>query len=254
MSNTHSIDLATYLFARLAQLGITSLHGVPGDYNLTALDYLPAAGIKWVGNCNELNAGYAADGYARIKGMGAVTTVFGVGELSAINAIAGSFAEKVPVVHIVGMPSTKSQRDGMLMHHSLGNGDFRVFADMAARVSVAQANLDNVTTAAEDIDRVLRECWLHKRPVYTQLPTDMVTQKVDASRLKKPIDMTMPKPSAQLEEAVVEAILTKLDAAKRPMIIVDGGAQRHRVSLAMCCSMEDACANMSSRCCQKSTA
>ena len=81
------IDLAAYLLLRLHELGLRSVHGVPGDYNLTALDYVEPCGLKWVGNCNELNAGYAADGYARIKGIGALMTAFGVGELSALNAV-----------------------------------------------------------------------------------------------------------------------------------------------------------------------
>jgi len=84
------VDIATYLFTRLKQLGVDSVHGLPGDYNLVALDYLPSCGLNWVGNCNELNAGYAADGYARIKGIAAVITTFGVGELSLLNAIAGA--------------------------------------------------------------------------------------------------------------------------------------------------------------------
>jgi pyruvate decarboxylase len=84
------VDVATYLFTRLKQIGIDSVHGVPGDFNLVALDYLEGCGLNWVGNCNELNAGYAADGYARIKGISAVITTFGVGELSLPNAIAGA--------------------------------------------------------------------------------------------------------------------------------------------------------------------
>ncbi|KAE8142320.1 thiamine diphosphate-binding protein [Aspergillus pseudotamarii] len=92
------IDIAEYLFTRLCQLG-----------------------VRTVGNCNELNAGYSADGYARIKGISAIVTTFGVGELSALNAIAGAYSGHVPVVHIVGQPSTASQKDGMLLHHTLGN-------------------------------------------------------------------------------------------------------------------------------------
>jgi pyruvate decarboxylase len=88
------IDLAEYLFRRIRQVGVKAIHGVPGDYNLTALDYIEPAGLDWVGNANELNAGYAADGYARIRGVSAVVTAFGVGELSAINAIAGAYSER----------------------------------------------------------------------------------------------------------------------------------------------------------------
>lgn len=87
--------MAEYLFTRLHQVGIRSIHGVPGDFNLVALDYIPKTGLKWTGSVNELNAAYAADGYARVKGMGALVTTFGVGELSAINGIAGAFAEQV---------------------------------------------------------------------------------------------------------------------------------------------------------------
>lgn len=80
-----------------------------------------------MGNANELGAAYAADGYARVKGISALITTFGVGELSALNGIAGSYAEYVPVVHIVGAPSTESAKEGMLLHHTLGNGDYQVF-------------------------------------------------------------------------------------------------------------------------------
>src|ERR1700743_672198 len=103
------LKVAEYLFVRLHQLGVRSIHGVPGDYNLTLLDYVEPSGIHWVGNCNELNAGYAADGYARIKGVGALITTFGVGELSAINAVAGAYSERAPLVHVVGTPERAAQ-------------------------------------------------------------------------------------------------------------------------------------------------
>lgn len=93
-----SVPLAQYLFTRLRQLGVGHVHGVPGDYFLRALDLLPPSGLRWIGNCNELNAGYAADGYAKIKGISALMTTYGVGELSALNAVAGSYAEYAPVV------------------------------------------------------------------------------------------------------------------------------------------------------------
>src|SRR5262249_13748796 len=113
-----------YLLDRLAELGVTEIFGVPGDYQLEFLDHIVAhPHIRWVGNANELNAGYAADGYGRLRGMSAVVTTFGVGELSAANAIAGSFAEHVPVVHIVGAPSKDAQGARRAVHHTLGDGD-----------------------------------------------------------------------------------------------------------------------------------
>lgn len=245
------VDIAKYLFTRLHQIGVRSVHGLPGDYNLVALDYIPDCGLKWVGNCNELNAGtsssldvaqnrgnnkltflfpaYAADGYARVKGMAAVVTTFGVGELSALNGIAGSYSEHVPVVHIVGTPSTLSQRDGMLLHHTLGNGDFNVFANMSREISVATAKLTDPYEAAAQIDHALKECWLKSRPVYISLPTDMVQKKIEGERLKKPIDLSPPANDPDKEAYVVDVILKYLHAAKNPIILVDACAIRHRV-------------------------
>lgn len=104
-SSSQAMTIADYLFNRLRQLGIGSVFGVPGDYNLRLLDFVVPSGLHWVGNCNELNAAYAADGHARINGLSALITTYRVGELSAINCIAGAFAEKAGVIHIVGTPA-----------------------------------------------------------------------------------------------------------------------------------------------------
>src|SRR5246127_923882 len=99
-----------YLLDRLAELGVSEIFGVPGDYNLEFLDHIVAhPAIRWVGGANELNAGYAADGYGRLRGMSALVTTFGVGELSAANAITGSYAHHAAVVHLVGAPSKDAQ-------------------------------------------------------------------------------------------------------------------------------------------------
>lgn len=216
------VDLAEYLFTRLKQLGVDSIHGVPGDYNLQALDYVEPAGINWVGNASELGAGYAADGYGRIKGISALFTAFGVGELSAINAVGGAYAEMSPVVHIVGAPPLAAQNAGICLHHSLGDGNFRVFAEMYAKLTVAQANLIDAAKAPALIDRTLRECVLQSRPVYIELPTNMVTQKVSARALKFPIDLKIPHNDEGFEDAEVELILARIYASKQPFIIVDG--------------------------------
>ena len=137
-----------------------------------ALDYIPKCGLNWVGNCNELNAGYAADGYARVKGISALVTTFGVGELSTLNATAGAYSEFVPIVHIVGQPSTHSQKDGMLLHHTLGNGDYNVFANMSSGISCAMAKLNDPHEAATLIDNALRECWIQS----SELPCSFKTR------------------------------------------------------------------------------
>lgn len=103
--------VADYIADRLAELHIKDVFGVPGDFNLEFLDHITGHdALHWVGNANELNAGYVADGYARMNGIGALVTTFGVGELSAINAIAGSFSENVPVVRTLSAPRRRMRR------------------------------------------------------------------------------------------------------------------------------------------------
>ncbi|EME86949.1 uncharacterized protein MYCFIDRAFT_63192 [Pseudocercospora fijiensis CIRAD86] len=212
------ITLAEYLLARLQQLGCKSLHGLPGDFNLTLLDYVESSGLNWVGNCNELNAGYAADAYARVHGLGAICTTFGVGELSAVNATAGSYAERVPVVHIVGTPTRTSQRNGALLHHTLGNGDFRVFARIHKEITTAQADLTDLATAPAEIDRVLRTCYIDSQPVYLQIPMDMVHEHVDATLLNTAIDVS-PHPSNTEAEDLALQIRRRILPAVHALIV-----------------------------------
>uniref|UniRef100_A0A093XRN3 Pyruvate decarboxylase n=1 Tax=Talaromyces marneffei PM1 TaxID=1077442 RepID=A0A093XRN3_TALMA len=147
------ISIGQYIFTRLSQLGVKSVFGVPGDYELIILDMTPAAGLTWRGNANELIASYAADGYARVNGIGAFVTTFGPGELSAYCGMAGQYAEYVPVVHIVGYPSTSAMKSGAVMHHSLGDGEFGMYQKMIKHITVADIILDDVGSAASEIDR-----------------------------------------------------------------------------------------------------
>ncbi|KAI1106223.1 thiamine diphosphate-binding protein [Jackrogersella minutella] len=216
-----TVKLAEYLFTRLKQLGISSIHGVPGDFNLTLLDYVEPSGLHWVGNANELNAGYAADGYARIKGIGAIITTFGVGELSAINAIAGAYAERAAVVHIVGTPERASQDSRLLIHHTFNDGEYRRFAQMHAHITVAQASLRDPQTIPDQIDNVLQQCLLHSRPVYIEVPVDLVAAQVSAEKLQSNIRIPSAEPTAH-QDSVVSKVLEKIYGAKQPIIIVDG--------------------------------
>jgi len=170
---TASYTVADYLLDRLADCGSDHLFGVPGDYNLQFLDHvIDHKTIRWVGCANELNAAYAADGYARMQGFGALLTTYGVGELSALNGVAGSFAEQVPVLHIVGAPCTGAQQRHECLHHTLGDGNFDHFRQMSAPISVAQGVL-NARNACDEIDRVLREIKRTNKPGYLLLPADI---------------------------------------------------------------------------------
>lgn len=216
-----TIKLAEYLFTRLRQLGIESIHGVPGDFNLELLDFVEPANLHWVGSCNELNAGYAANGYSRINGLGAIITTFGVGELSAINAIAGAYAERAPIVHIVGTPARPVQDNRVHIHHTFNDGEFRRFALMHAPITVAQANLIDPRTSPAQIDAALEQCLIHSRPIYIEVPVDMVGIEVSASRLQSPIEIPPSIPSPLQAEAL-SLVLEQIQKSKRPMIFVDG--------------------------------
>ncbi|KAJ5661742.1 pyruvate decarboxylase-like protein [Penicillium maclennaniae] len=241
MQSRINISLSQYLFSRLKEIGIRSVHGVPGsdcphilageelmsdthlgDYNLASLDYVAKAGLRWIGNCNELNAGYAADGYARIHGISALMTVAGVGELSALNAIAGAFAEYVPIVHILGQPSLASQRQKMLLHHSLGDGNFADLARMSERVTATSVQINCGKQAPRLIDDAIAHCWKSSRPVSIILPTDMVHVPVLAENLARPLDLSAPLNDKALEAHAADAIFEALRKAKSPLLLVGG--------------------------------
>ena len=223
-----TVPLAEYLFVRLRQLGVESVHGVPGDYNLALLDYVEPQGLHWVGNCNELNAGYAADAYSRVKGLGAIITTFGVGELSAANAIAGAYCELAPVVHIVGTPARHLQESRALIHHTLNDGVYNHFSQMATQITVAQANLLDPRTCPQLIDSTIQQCLVHSRPVYIQLPADMVSVHVDAERLSTKIEIP-PALSFKDEQAAIDIVLNRMYSSKQPMILVDGESRAYGI-------------------------
>ncbi|KAG1898119.1 thiamine diphosphate-binding protein [Suillus fuscotomentosus] len=218
------ITISDYILKRLEQLNVTSIFGVPGDFNM----HHPT--IQWIGNCNELNAAYAADGYSRVKehSIGVVVTTFGVGELSATNAIAGAFSEMVPVLHIVGVPSTTQLKNKPMLHHTLGDGRFNVYTKVAEQITAAQAIIMNKAQAAAEIDRILVEAIIQARPVYLTLPMDLTTEKISAKRLKIELPRTPPPNNPDVESYVIDEIVKLVEDAKRDVIIlVDACAVRH---------------------------
>ena len=163
--------VSRYLLSRLQQIGIKHLFGVPGDYNLDFLDEVLASPIRWVGNCNELNAGYAADGYARLNGVGAAVVTYGVGGLSILNAVAGAFAEHVPVIIINGAPPARRRESGAMVHHLVSN--YYLQLDIYRKMTADAALLADPKTAPDEIDRVIRNCLALKLPAYLELPADI---------------------------------------------------------------------------------
>ncbi len=204
-----------HVLTRLSEIGLTDVFGVPGDFAFPVNDAIVEhPGLNWIGSCNELNAAYAADGYARIRGVGALCTTYGVGELSALAGIAGSCAEHLPVFHLVGTPNMSVQYARALMHHTLGNGEFDLFRRMSEPVVIAHAVM-TPQNAARETERLIHEALYHRRPVYMAFPADLANQPLLAEAA--PLSMPASDP-AMLEEAA-SAVVAAFAKAERACIL-----------------------------------
>lgn len=240
------IEIGDFLNLRLKQMGIQHLFGVPGDFNLSYLEQVEAdPQLEFIGNCNELNAAYAADGYARINGFSALATTYGVGDLSAINGIAGAYAENVALVHISGIPPLHAVQKGTLLHHTLVDGNYDNIMNCMKEFTVAQTRL-TPANAAFEIDRVLRQCFLDRRPVHIQLASDITHIKIEVS--DRPLDLSYPTVEPELLQEAVSKLCDVISRAQSPALLVDQEASVFGVTslledLSQKCSM--AYANMS---------
>jgi len=169
--NSENFTINEYLVSRLQDAGLEHVFGVPGDYVLDLLDHLTRSPLKWIGTCNELNGGYAADGYARVKGLGVAIVTYGVGAFSILNAAAGAYSEQVPLIIISGAPHSKRREANALVHHL--TKDYMLQYDIYRKVTVDAAILTNPQTAPEEIDRVITNCINEKKPVYLEIPMDI---------------------------------------------------------------------------------
>jgi TPP-dependent 2-oxoacid decarboxylase len=214
-----SYTVIDHFLDRITALGVEQIFGVPGDFTLAMLDRVELhPDVSWVGCAAELGASYAADGYARVRGLGVVCTTFGVGELSAVNGIAGSYAERVPVIHVVGAPSTAVQRAGRATHHTLGDGDFRHFHRMHAEITCVQASL-TLENAASEIDHVIREVLERRLPGYIVIPADVGVAEIDPAvmPLQRHGDTTSPRALRRFEQAARPLVMD----AQRPAVLAD---------------------------------
>jgi indolepyruvate decarboxylase len=198
-----------HVLGRLKDIGIADIFGVAGDYAFPIQDAIVGyQGINWLGCCNELNAGYAADGYARVRGVGALSTTYGPGELGAISAVGGAYAENVPLFHLTGMPTRAAQHKRQLVHHTLGNGEFDFFAKMAGPVVCARAIL-TPQNAVYETERLIAQALYHRRPVYMAIPADVADQEILGSA--QPFEP--PRSNPDNLRAATEAILSALEIA-----------------------------------------
>jgi indolepyruvate decarboxylase len=209
-----------HVLRRLNEIGVDDVFGVAGDYAFPVNDAIvehPA--IDWIGCCNELNAAYAADGYARMRGVAALCTTYGVGELAAMSGVAGSYAENLAVFHLVGTPNLPTQEGRALVHHTLGNGEFDLFSAMAQSVVCASAIMTPQNAAAET-ERLIAEAFYHRRPAYMAFPSDVANAPVlgYAPPLSSPV--SDPESLAAATDAVAAALNNAGQACVLPGVLL----------------------------------
>jgi len=213
-----------YLVTRLEQCGLGHVFGIPGDYVLGFYDLLVASKMRVVGTCTEIGAGFAADAYARVDGLGAACVTYCVGGFNILNAVAGAYAEKSPLVLISGAPGLGERARSTLLHHKVR--DYGTQREIYERVTVAAEALEDPAVAPRQIDSALARCLTAKRPIYLELPRDVVDRPCAAPgpwRLPPP-----PRDPAALAEAVAEA-RAMIDRARRPVVLA--GVEIHRFGL-----------------------
>jgi indolepyruvate decarboxylase len=216
--------VGNYLIRRLEELGVAHVFGVPGDYVLRFYDQMVASKLTVVGTCTEIGAGFAADAYARVNGLGGLCITYCVGGFNALNAVAGAYAEKSPLIVISGAPGLNERARMSLLHHKVR--DFNTQRLIFERVTAAAVALEDAAKAPELIDATLTACLEQKRPVYFEIPRDMPDQRCPAPA---PWKYERPRSdSAALKEALAEA-RDMLARARRPLIL--GGVEVHRFGL-----------------------
>jgi indolepyruvate decarboxylase len=227
-SPAQQMKIGDFLLRRLQEAGIGHLFGVPGDFNLELLQQNEDAGyLQWVGTCNELNASYAADGYARLNGLGVLTVTNAVGALSALNGIAGAYAEHVPVILIAGSTPLRSIERGLGMHHTTGDGTWDRFLGAFAQVTVAHARL-TPSNAVTEIDRLILTAWRQKLPVYMELPSDIACLDIEVPAT--PLMLAEAPSDPERLRSCTAAIADHLAKAKSPAILVDEDVERYGVA------------------------
>jgi indolepyruvate decarboxylase len=194
------MNISHYLLARLKSLGVDHMFGIPGDYILPFFEEMMDSDVLHVAPCNELNGGYAADGYARLRGLGAIAVTYGPGSFSLVNAIAGAYAERVPLVVISGGPPRQAYKTQPYLHHVLPH-KFEASLRIFEQITVDARCLHDPDTATTEIDALLKACLTESRPVYLEFPLDLQRQACSP-----PGPFELPGLTADDEHAVKAAV------------------------------------------------
>lgn len=220
----NSLTIGQYLIQQLSAHGVRHVFGIPGDYVLGFYDQLSRSELKIINTCDEQGAGFAADAYARVKGLGAVCVTYCVGGLKVANTTAEAFAEKSPVVVISGAPGMKEREKNPLLHHKVR--EFDTQKKVFEQLTIASTVLSDPQTAFQEIDRVLHAALRYKRPVYIELPRDMVNVPGIPHYRTAPIHE---KSDAKVLRAALAEAVAMINGAKQPVILAD--VEVHRFAL-----------------------
>ncbi|KAM0864283.1 hypothetical protein ACQ4PT_044021 [Festuca glaucescens] len=235
MVSSTEATLGRHIARRLVKVGVSDVFAVPGDFNLALLDHLIAEpGLRLVGCCNELNAGYAADGYARAKGVGACAVTFTVGGLSVINAIAGAYSENLPVICIVGGPNSNDHGTNRILHHTIGLPDFSQELRCFQPVTCHQVVINNLDDAHEQIDKAIATALKESKPVYISVACNIPGVSHPAfSHEPIPYCLAVRQSNKMGLEAALQATVDFLNKAVKPVMVAgpesSGGQGRRGV-------------------------
>jgi TPP-dependent 2-oxoacid decarboxylase len=219
------MTVSDYLLARLKALGVDHVFGIPGDFILPFFQAMVHSDVAHIATCNELNAGYAADGYARLKGLGAAAVTYGPGSFSIVNAVAGAYAESVPLLVISGGPSCEAYREQPVLHHTLP-GKYDASLKIFAQITAYSALLNDPEQATAQIDEALRVCLSQNKPVFLEIPSDIQVHPCEA-----PAAFQSAPPLRDDTElaAAISDILVRVQKGQRTVIVP--GHEIHREGL-----------------------
>lgn len=220
-AGVHTPNLGVHLANRLVEVGCTTAFAVPGDFNLLLLDQLlkqPKLDMVWC--CNELNAGYAADGYARKMGIGCVVVTFCVGGFSVLNAIAGCMSEDLPIIVISGTPNSNDYGQNRVLHHTVGLADFNQQLRAFKEVTCCQVTINHLEDAARAVDTAISAALAHRKPVYIEVSCNLADLTHPSfTRPSVPYQLPQTHTNEVSLNAAVEAALEVLNHAVKPVML-----------------------------------
>ncbi|MGE0753657.1 MAG: thiamine pyrophosphate-binding protein, partial [Alphaproteobacteria bacterium] len=215
MSKKHTVG--SFLFDYLHQQGVEHVFGIPGDFALPTFRWMQQSPLKIITMTHEPSVGFAADGYARIKGLGVACVTYCVGGLNMLNSVACAYAEKSPVLVISGGPSPKDREKDVLMHHKVRTFDTQ--RNIYEEVTCATAVLTDPETAASEIMRVIANIRKHSRPGYIEVPFDVVDMPI--GNIPEAFVLPEEKSDPMNLKGLVEDAVNAINSARQPVIIAD---------------------------------